>query len=671
MKEFPIKHSPYAFDYDEVITMAEAERSKLYTTNMNRDFKPYTVIDVLKKVYHRDFVDDLMYSFDRECRLLSAFKQSEDDRTIVQYWVENFDIICPESVFGQPVYDHLVDIYAEVGIRILEMNGYGERNIYSIKRRLRLRYTFDFRPCHMTCLYLGIVLGEDSGVHSIFKNYFHTDKYLLPWLTSQSDYERMARMILEQDMPEQVDSDDWLCAIDWIHSMGLGVYLGEFDDPNVMGEYFYGFGRARVYDPEDGLTKMEDIEPGTILLNRKTLDSRGKINSTACHEGIHYRLGTTYFLLQMTHGQPFSSYLCKRYDNKGGITEWTPPQIMELHANKLPAYMLIQEKLGKAKAKELLKSYCGERTIENMVRLVNDMAEYFGVTKTIARSRLFEFGYREVGGVSQYIRDKLVAPYLSDLGKNQTYCVDESDAIQEYIRNPNFRKIIDRGNYEYVDGHYCLRDPKYIGVNYKGEKFLTSYAKEHMAECCLVFEYMYERIVSSASGGAIRKSVASNKKYVYTDKHGESHITEEGMMIRERVKSIMKERSKAEKSFNQMTVDLMEYKGLTVPKLAERTGLSVDTIKNMRNNPNKKLDIETVVAACIGMGLSYETSMKYIEKSPSKLTETEQMYYYRYALMEWSDLTVAQVNRKLIQSGASPLTGLIEGFNEDIFEVAN
>ena len=133
----------------------------------------------------------------------------------------------------------------------------------------------------------------------------------------------------------------------------------------------------------------------------------------------------------------------------------------------------------------------------------------------------------------------------------------------------------------------------------------------------------------------------------------------------------MKERSKAEKSFNQMTVDLMEYKGLTVPKLAERTGLSVDTIKNMRNNPNKKLDIETVVAACIGMGLSYETSMKYIEKSPSKLTETEQMYYYRYALMEWSDLTVAQVNRKLIQSGASPLTGLIEGFNEDIFEVAN
>ena len=164
MKQAPIKHSPYAFDYDAIMKMSEAERSKLYTTNKNTDFKPYTVIDVLKKVFHRDFADDLMDSIDREKRILETLKKTDDDWRITRYWIDSFDVIRPESVFGQPVYDHLVDIYVEVGIRVLEMDSYGERNIYSTKRRLRLRYTFDFRPCHMTCLYLGLVLGEDFGV---------------------------------------------------------------------------------------------------------------------------------------------------------------------------------------------------------------------------------------------------------------------------------------------------------------------------------------------------------------------------------------------------------------------------------------------------------------------------------------------------------------------------
>ena len=647
--------------------MSEAERSKLYTTNKNSDFKPYTVIDVLKKVFHRDFADDLMYSIDREKRILETLKKTDDDWRITRYWIDSFDVIRPESVFGQPVYEHLVDIYGEVCIRVLETNRYGKWNVYPIKSRLRLRYAFDFRPCHMTCIYQGTVLGENLGVYSIFKNYFHTDDYLLPWLTSQNDYERMARMILEQDMPEQVDSDDWLCAIDWIHSMGLGVYIGEFDEPDVMGEYFYGFGRARVYDPEDGKTKMEDIDPGTILLNRKTLDSRGKINSTSCHEGIHYRLGTTYFLLQMMHGQPFSSYLCKRNDNKGGITKWTPSQIMELHANKLPAYILIQEKPGKAKAKELFDSYGGERRIENMVRLVNDMAEYFGVTKTIARSRLFEFGYRDVGGVSQYIRGRYIAPYLNDLGKNQSYCIDEQSALQEYISNPLFRRIIDRGNYEYVNGHYCLRDSKYIGIDRKGEKYLTVYARKHMAECCLVFECKNEKIVASLSGGAIHKTGISNKKCVYTDRDGKSLVTEEGLAARRKILQRMEERAVAEKNFNQMTVDLMTSKGITVEGLADRTGLSEQTIKNMRNDPNKNIGLEAVLAVSIAMNLSPETRELYIDKSPNKWRNTEDMNVCHFLLGSSEGMSVADFNRKLLEHGSTPLTPLITGLNEDVF----
>ena len=668
LKKEPITRSPYAYDIERVMQMSDEERKGLYTQKAIQTEQPYTVIDVLKEVYHRDFIDDLKLYISHNKKFLDLFKESSDDWRICQYWIDSFTIIRPESVFGQPIHDTLVDIYAEVRLRVLEMStdGYEDTNVFSVNTRLRLRYTFDLRPCHLTCHYLGAVKGEESGVYSVFPDYFRADKYLLPALIKREDYERMARMIISEDMPEYLDSEEWICAIDWIQSMGLGVYIGEFPEADVMGEYFYGFGKAMVYDPESKCAKEEQIDPGTILLNRKPLDSRGKINSTSCHEGIHHRLGIYYFMLQMTHGNQMSSYMCKR-NQQNGITNWTPSEIMELHANKLPAYMLIQEKPGKKKAADLFESYGGVKTIDTMIALVDDMAEYFGVTKTIAKSRLREFGYREVGGISQFIRGQQVDPYISALGKNETYTIDEYDGIQEYIHNPLFRRIIDRGNYVYADGHYCIRDKKYVYTDNEGKKRLTQYAREHMDECCLVFEYKYEKMVASSADGAMRKSVTSSKKCIYTDKLGESLVTEEGLQMRKKIELQMEERAVTIKSFNQMTVDLMKQKNITVEGLAEKTGLSEETIKNMRNNPLKKVAIEAVIAVSIAMGLSAQTAEAYIESAPNKLLETVDMNLYRYAMIAWSELSVAEVNRRLIQCGAAPLTNLIKGYNEDIF----
>ena len=43
------------------------------------------------------------------------------------------------------------------------------------------------------------------------------------------------------------------------------------------------------------------------------------------------------------------------------------------------------------------------------------------------------------------------------------------------------------------------------------------------------------------------------------------------------------------------------------------------------------------------------------------------MNLYRYAMIAWNGLSVAEVNRKLLECGAAPLTNLIEGYNEDVF----
>ena len=44
---------------------------------------------------------------------------------------------------------------------------------------------------------------------------------------------------------------------------------------------------------------------------------------------------------------------------------------------------------------------------------------------------------------------------------------------------------------------------------------------------------------------------------------------------------------------------------------------------------------------------------------------------YEYALYQWYMLTVAEVNRKLVEMDAQPLTNLVDGFDENGRKVAN
>ena len=84
---------------------------------------------------------------------------------------------------------------------------------------------------------------------------------------------------------------------------------------------------------------------------------------------------------------------------------------MEIQANTFPRYLMIPESTGKAHAERLLAYYGGLRNLANMQRLVDEMAEYYGTTKTMARSRLLDFGYNEVRGILRTANGNLVPSY--------------------------------------------------------------------------------------------------------------------------------------------------------------------------------------------------------------------------------------------------------------------
>ena len=497
LREEPIIRSPYAYDPVKMLTMSEQEREALYAERVDETAKPYTVIDVITKVFRRDFRTDLDIAVLTDESILRSLKKSDSDWEIVNYTVDGMKLLHPESVFGQPVEDFLVDIAFDARLIIHEAHTYmvGMKNTYTVRTEFRLRYSFNLCPCELTCWFVGAINGHGNGIYNLYPEAIRLNKYLLPVLTSTEDYEKLARKIIKEDMPRFLDSPNAFSAIDWICDMGLQVYVGSFPEQGVLGEYFFGFGKADIYDYEEDKTERVNVNPGTVVLNLKGCNNRGIINSTAAHEGTHHRTGYYFFMLQMMSGDRYGPYLCKRNYEQNELErseKWSPIDILELQANKLTGFLLIQEKPGKTRAEYLLESYGGEHSLENMNRLIADMASYFGTTKTIARSRLYDFGYTAVREISRYINGQRIPSYISDLSKNKTYTVDEKDSIAEYISNEKFRRLIDTGAYEYLEGHYCLRDDRYIAVDHEGKRHLTPYARQHMNECCLVFGIRYE-----------------------------------------------------------------------------------------------------------------------------------------------------------------------------------
>ena len=156
----------------------------------------------------------------------------------------------------------------------------------------------------------------------------------------------------------------------------------------------------------------------------------------------------------------------------------------------------------------------------------------------------------------------------------------------------------------------------------------------------------------------------------YSGKNGESPVTEEGKRLRMMIERQMAESGMLQMSFNQMTVELMKQKKMTIRKLADETGLSEETIKNMRNDPARVFQIREIVAVCIAMHLSQESSDIYIKAGPSKFLSGTDMMLYQYALHQWYTLPVDMVNRRLVEAGAKPLTNLVEGYDENGVKMA-
>ena len=281
MKEAVILQSPHA--YVPKMNMTEAEKAELYRTRLDETFHPYTVVDVLTNVYHRCMKDDLSNYIGKHP---GEFVPLESGWCVSRVWVNACRIIRVESLFFQPITDFRVELYVEASMRIeiVRSGNALSRKIRNVRTNLRLQYSFDLRPCKLTCQFNKAVVHEVDSLIARHPKAIRADKYLLPVL-HESDYPYLAKWLRAlYDIDEnEIPLDAELLA----EKMGLKILQCAFPENGVMGEIYFSFGHAAIIHPATGEIKDTNINPGTIIVNPAACASRGMYNVTLLHECAH------------------------------------------------------------------------------------------------------------------------------------------------------------------------------------------------------------------------------------------------------------------------------------------------------------------------------------------------------------------------------------------------
>ena len=170
-----------------------------------------------------------------------------------------------------------------------------------------------------------------------------SDAYLLPVL-GQEDYPAIAKAFLRRYYPEALEEAAAVDGRQLALRMGLKVRHVRLESGSeAMGLVTFDRMRVKLEDAEGRVTE-ESIPPMTVLINTALCRTEEAENTTLVHECCHVYLDRLFFRLQMLSGKPCTVSMSRRRPGAPRAVRAAGPLAwMETQAEKLPAYILIQQ----------------------------------------------------------------------------------------------------------------------------------------------------------------------------------------------------------------------------------------------------------------------------------------------------------------------------------------
>lgn len=264
---------------------------------------------------------------------------------------------------------------------------------------------------------------------------------------------------------------------------------------SVFGRIYFEDDEVNCYNLEKGRGEILPVKAGTILVDPEVFFFRniGSINNTIIHECVHWLFHRPLFVLEKISDSSLKQIDCAV---GGGIRgrKWSVARTIEWQANALTPRIQMPAPTFCDKAADIAEKAMLEKNTESLLdvieTVIEQVAEFFEVSKLSAKIRMVELGCEEARGAFIYVDGHYVKPYGFKKGflkENQTFSIGIDAALNECLVNGDLRDSHLRWRYAYIDSHFVRCTPKYV-ANVDGELVLTEYALRHMDECCLVFE---------------------------------------------------------------------------------------------------------------------------------------------------------------------------------------
>lgn len=515
------------------------------------------------------------------------------------------------------------------------------------------------------------------------------DEFLLPY-------------IYAKDLEDEADDffkfychnaiyDRWVFPVNFVlGEMGIEYYEAPLPEGLFGAMYFYPSMAEHYTFAYPGMSPRlvkEQIKSGTMLISDKEFfmhDVGSKLNTIA-HEIIHWDKHELFFEILHLLDEDEDRLSCGVAPEVSpeGLegarkalwwAEWQAnalaPRILMPRALFLPLWeQIFEEKRG-------MPHFNRANVYEDTVKTI---ADCFGVSKYAAKVRALQLGIKEAEGTFLHAGGSHHPPFTFNpiaLGEYQTFIVDRKNYERLLEESGYFAGLINSGDFVYTGCVVCINNPLYVkkaedfwsGIEYE----LTSYATDHVDECCLKFTRQY--FPNNKTGDFYNLCYLCKDVNAYQFEEIKCIVREDNQKPYERAQELNKIN---DASFDVATAMSSLPAGfaatldwhikhnkkedgskMTNEELSMRTGISKDHIGSLRTGKKTNPDFTTVCALCIGLHLQPWYSEDLIMKSD----HIRQYLYSHEGRFAWNLLTnhreeaLELINQKLAECG-HPLWG--------------
>lgn len=492
-------------------------------------------------------------------------------------------------------------------------------------------------------------------------------KYLVPYF-SNDKMDQRAEQFLSRYYPEALKTPMPLPVEEITKRLGLNLYYAALPD-SIFGRTYFAESIEKVYN-ENGFLVDSKVKKGSVLINRNFsfMESVGSENNTIIHECIHWAYHRKFFELQHllnSENKNISCIAVDDYISKGNLTEEI--EWMEWQANSLAPRILMPAKNTKAvfnaTISKLKKENPSITNIDLYERALKETASFFNVTISAMKVRLMQLGFYVMVGINTFIDKENKGSYFfsNKLTKeNQTYRLDFVDSLLVYLTKPTIKKLVDEKKIIYADGFYVLNQQGYVKYSEEGKLVLTDYAREHVDECCLLFNVderftsRYDKSFYSMCFLCRNASSNNNTSVGFDENEYQNQIiidkTRDMTMIEDEIEEMLDIKKLIQSDdvdFNEAFRQIIKYYGYNNNSaIARWVGLSEGTIRGYIAGSTRPSNVEIVVAICGGLKLHPDISEILISKSGfslGKRGKQDDFVYqhlirscYREGLVSWN-----------------------------------